>query len=315
MTRVACLSSVVLSILYWTVKYTPVLRITQASGAAESGANVPFLTIVPDSPLYLLWTVLTASFVSSNIVSLVASLATIFFGGKYLERVTSSREFAKLLMVTVLIPNTILLSTVLALSGLTQQESWLHLSIFGATAVQAGIIVAFKQQIPEHTVSIYKSPAKIRVRHLPILFVLATVLSIPVLGYIQMLQALLGFFSSWIYLRFYKTSSPDLGAPMMSLRGDASETFALSQFFPEALQPSVDRIANLGYDVFLSVGILKPFSSVFEESNELGRRSAGPVVGRAEAERRRTVALKALDIHLTRDVPVAISELPPQVGH
>lgn len=145
---------------------------------------------------------------------------------------------------------------------------------------------------------------------------MTTVLCIPVLGYIQAIQAVLGFFSSWIYLRFYKTSAPDLGATMMSLRGDASETFALSQFFPEALQPFVDRFANLGYDFFLSTGLLSPLGTILDDpSADFGRRSMGPAVGRAEAERRRTVALKALDIHLTRDAPVAVADLPPQVGH
>lgn len=320
-TRVTCLSSTFLSVVFWIVRYSSLSSSVTADptngvpSLPERDANVPSLTMVASKPVYLLWTLFTASFVASNILSLVMSLSIIFFGGRYLERIFSSKEFLKFLAVIVLASNTVLLSGVSVMAILTHDASWLDMPIYGSNALHAGVLVAFKQQIPEHTVSIAKSPVKMRVRHLPMLFLMATVVSVPVLGYVHLCQATLGFLSSWIYLRFYKTSVPDLGAQTLLLRGDASETFALSQFFPEVLQPPVERIAHYVYESFLSLGVVKPLGSTVDDYAEAGRKTAGTGVGRAEAERRRALALKALDDHLTKDTAVTVSDLPPQVTH
>jgi hypothetical protein len=96
-------------------------------------------------------------------------------------------------------------------------------------ALQAGLLVAFKQLVPEHTISIFKGVVKIRVKHFPVLFLLANTISGPLFGTdVAVVLAWIGFLSSWIYLRFYKRTFPDLGSNQApSLKGDASETFAL----------------------------------------------------------------------------------------
>lgn len=69
---------------------------------------LPQLTMMPrGSSLRYPWTFFTATFVEQNIVSFLISGATLFYGGKYLERAWSSAEFARFVLFLVMIPNLI----------------------------------------------------------------------------------------------------------------------------------------------------------------------------------------------------------------
>lgn len=188
--------------------------------------------------------------------------------------------------------------------------------IQGSVALQAAFLVAFKQLVPEHTVTILRGIVKIRVKHFPAIFLLGNTLSGVVIGTdTALVLSWLGFFTSWTYLRFYKLQ-PDLsgastGGP--GLRGDASETFAFAYFWPDIIQPGVATIADNIYNALTALGICTPFSAEAIESgneqamargegglpsllNQGGRRGGGGK--REEAERRRALALKALDQRL-----------------
>ena len=136
--------------------------------------------------------------------------------------------------------------------------------------------------------------------------------------------AWLGFITSWTYLRFYKkqidltsTSTGDSG-----MRGDASETFAFAYFWPDAVQPPIAVVASSLYNILVALKICTPFSAEEVESsiqqatargegglpsllNAEGRR--GGSGKREEAERRRALALRALDqkLHATANRPMA----------
>lgn len=71
-------------------------------------APLPQLTMVPRaSSLRFPWTFFTASFVEQNIVSFLISGATLFYGGRYLERAWNSAEFARFVLFMVTVPNLI----------------------------------------------------------------------------------------------------------------------------------------------------------------------------------------------------------------
>ena len=188
--------------------------------------------------------------------------------------------------------------------------------IQGSVALQAAFLVAFKQLVPEHTVTILKGIVKIRVKHFPAIFLLGNTISGVVIGTdTALVLSWLGFLTSWTYLRFYKRQ-PDLsgastGGP--GLRGDASETFAFAYFWPDFVQPPIAVISNNIYNALTALGICTPFSAeAIELSNDQamargegglpsllnqgGRRGGGGK--REEAERRRALALKALDQRL-----------------
>ena len=181
-------------------------------------------------------------------------------------------------------------------------------------ALQGAFLVAFKQLVPEHTVTILKGIVKIRVKHFPAIFLCANTISGLIVGTdTALILAWTGFLTSWIYLRFYKTQSDlsDTSTGGARLKGDASETFAFAYFWPDAVQPPIAAVADGIYNAFVAVHILSPFSAEDVETSNVqasargegglpsllnhGGRRGGK---REEAERRRALALKALDQRL-----------------
>lgn len=94
-----------------------------------------------------------------------------------------------------------------------------------------------------------------------------------------------GWLVSWFYLRFIKQNEG------MDFRGDRSETFAFSSWFPPFLQPYVAQLSRFVFGIAVKLHILRPWGP----SNDM---ETGHVNTRAEAERRRALALKALDQRL-----------------
>jgi hypothetical protein len=129
-----------------------------------------------------------------------------------------------------------------------------------------------------------------------------------------------GFLASWIYLRFYKPAFPDVEASQpFPLRGDASETFAFSEFFPEPAKPFVAAFSNQIYSILVSLKICTPFSEadVSASRGDTFMQRGTPGSARAEAERRRALALKALDQRLhaaTAGGSKTQPPPPPQTG-
>lgn len=97
------------------------------------------------------------------------------------------------------------------------------------------------------------------------------------------------------------------------VRGDASETFAFAYFWPDAVQGPMVAVSDAVFNALVALRVCTPFSAdEIESSNEQaqargerglptlmdggGRRGAGG--RREEAERRRALALKALDERL-----------------
>lgn len=181
-------------------------------------------------------------------------------------------------------------------------------------ALEASFLVGLKQLIPEHTVSIFKGAIRMRVKHFPAVFILANMLSGPLLGTdTAVWLSFFGFLTSWIYLRFYRISeisSAATGGEGTIMKGDASDTFALVTFFPDVLHPVLSPLCDGVYSTLVHLRVCTPFS---EEAIEAGNESAASRaegglpnimegraggVRRAEAERRRAIALKALDQRL-----------------
>ena len=197
--------------------------------------------------------------------------------------------------------------------------SYRETSIDGALALEAAFLVAFKQLVPEHTVSLLNSAIRIRVKHFPAIFVLLNTISGPLFGTdTALFLGWFGFLTSWIYLRFYRISPTFATAETgqgTNIRGDASDTFAFSHFFPDTIQAAIAPICDKVYDTMVAFRICTPFTeSAVDAGNEqaIARAEGGlpslmdPSGGdakfggrREEAERRRALALKALDARLS----------------
>ncbi|KAI9875408.1 MAG: hypothetical protein M1830_008521 [Pleopsidium flavum] len=305
LTRILLVVLVALSILYNAIRYRQWID------------SVAYLAIEPQSALIYPWVFLSAALVEQNIVTLLIAGATILYGGKYLERAWSSAEFGKFLLTVSLIPNILAWGVYLVLFAIIGDEKGLTTTINGSIALQASFLVAFKQLVPEHTVTIARGFIKIRVKHFPAIFLVANTISGVVFGTdTALVLAWLGILTSWTYLRFYKWQ-PDLSSASTSgvsgIRGDASETFAFAYFWPDVVHGPIAAVSDSIYNALVALRICTPFSAEdVETSNEQamargegglpsllnqgGRR--GGSGKREEAERRRALALKALDQRL-----------------
>jgi membrane associated rhomboid family serine protease len=120
-TRILLISLLSLSFLYnvarWRLLDTS-LRLTSPS----SVTMVPYLPLVPSQFFLYPWTLLTATFVEQNIFTVVLNAATIFYGGKYLERAWGSREFGKFILIVALIPNLVAVPIYLLWGVMTTDE-------------------------------------------------------------------------------------------------------------------------------------------------------------------------------------------------
>ncbi|RKU47321.1 hypothetical protein DL546_003207 [Coniochaeta pulveracea] len=270
--------------------------------SADSEIVIPYLNLIPQLSLTYPWTFLTTTFVESNIFTLSIAGFTLFNGGRYLERAWSSREFGKFLLVTSLLPNLLTFGVLIFFFTLSRNESWTLTTIAGTIPLQISFLVAFSQLVPAHTVTLFRGILSLRVPRFPLLYIgLVALLSMtPLLTSASLLLAIFGFLTSWTYLRFYKTVFPDLDSSTQpaSLRGDASETFAFHEFFPGPVKPIVASISAAIFDALVAVRICTPFSSTEGYQHQQHQHRGVPGSARAEAERRRALALKALDQRL-----------------
>ncbi|KAL1964031.1 hypothetical protein VTN77DRAFT_7577 [Rasamsonia byssochlamydoides] len=318
-TRILLISLLALSFLYNVARWRQLEQPTGGASTTTRSPIVPYLTLVPSRFIYYPWTLLTATFVEQNIFTVMLNAATLFYGGKYLERAWGSREFGKFILVISLIPNALTVPIYLFWAAVTGSQLRGLTQICGGVALQVSFLVAFKQLVPEHTVTILKGLMKVRVKHFPALFLLLNTISGVVFGTdTAAVLAWLGLLTSWSYLRFYKRQ-PDLTGTStngLGIKGDASETFTFASFFPDAIQPPIAFVADQIYAGLVALKICTPFSAEdIASSNEhaLARgqaglpsllnngRSGGGFRGmgkREEAERRRALALKALDQRL-----------------
>ncbi|KAF2839653.1 cytochrome c oxidase subunit I [Patellaria atrata CBS 101060] len=295
------------------------------------GHGVPWLSVIPGQSIVYPWTFLTATLVEQNLFALLITGPALFYGGRYLERAWSSQEYAKFMLFIGVIPNILSFALYVFAFVLSRNEAALTTTISGGISIQAAFLVAFKQLVPEHTVSVMRNIIRMRVKHFPAIFLLTNTISGLVFGTeTAMFLAWFGFFTAWIYLRFYRRSptlSAATGGEPETIKGDASDTFAFAFFFPEPLHTPVAGVADRVYDVLVTLRVCTPFSSEdIDASNEQasaradGRlpslmnsrpgRSGGR---REEAERRRALALKVLDQRLGAATSKPIQHPAPAV--
>lgn len=96
--------------------------------SANSEIVIPYLNLIPQLSLIYPWTFLTTTLVESNVFTLAIAAVTLYHGGRYLERAWSSKEFAKFLLITALIPNTLCFGVMVTLFTVTRNESWTYVT-------------------------------------------------------------------------------------------------------------------------------------------------------------------------------------------
>jgi len=85
---------------------------------------VPYLQLVPQLSLIYPWTFISTTLVENNVFTLAVAGVALFYGGRYLERAWTSREFVKFLVITAVIPNVITFGTLVVLFAVTGDMLW-----------------------------------------------------------------------------------------------------------------------------------------------------------------------------------------------
>ncbi|KAF9486292.1 DUF1751-domain-containing protein [Pholiota conissans] len=253
-----------------------------------------YMTIVPGSAFYAPWTLFTSVFVEITIFELIASLIFVPASLKYLERLWGSVETLKFIVVSIVASNIIALGfNWIEFIATRNADLFLFgMRYHGQMALQIAILVAFTQLIPEHQVQIL-GVIKARVKSLPMGYLtLSTVLCF--IGFqCPWIIIQFGWFVGWIYLRFYKKNPGD-SVGGVDTYGDRSETFSLISWFPPFMHYPLTLLGNFVYSLATRFHLIPNGGS----DVELGSYGQVPGTARAEAERRRAMALKALDQRL-----------------
>jgi membrane associated rhomboid family serine protease len=251
----------------------------------------PYMTLVPGSIIYAPWTLLTSAFVETAILEFIASLIFVPASLKYLERLWGSIETAKFIVVTIVFSNIITMGVNwIEFIATRNADLFLYgMRYHGQMALQIGILVAFTQLIPEHQVQLF-GVIKARVKSLPMAYLtLSTVLCI--LGWqCPWIVIQFGWFVSWVYLRFYKKTISD-SPGLQDTYGDRSETFSLVSWFPPFMHYPLTLLGNFVHSLATRLHLIPSSGADLEH----GGYALLPGTARAEAERRRAMALKALD--------------------
>jgi len=260
---------------------------------------IPYLTLLPGRSFLFPWTLITAGFVEPHFVGLLFSLIALPPSFRYLERLWGAFETAKFIAIVITVSNLIAFFVNWIEYAVLGSDLFLYkMDYYGLTALQVGVLVAFTQLIPEHQLQFFGS-VKIRVKRLPMAYV--TVSNIACLIGYQSPWILIqfGWLVSWVYLRFYKRTTDALSG--IDTYGDRSETFAFIHWFPPFVHKPLSMISTFVHDLAVRVRVIRPFSPSADDL-ETGvyssLSSTQPGGARAEAERRRALALKALDTRL-----------------
>jgi len=257
-------------------------------------AYIPYLTLVPGSSLFYPWTFITSALVEVTILELIFSLVVIPPSLRYFERLWGTIETLKFIFVCVTLPNLIAFAfNWIEFVATTNADLFLYgMQYHGQMALFTSILVAFTQIIPEHQVQIFGF-LRARVKRLPMAYMTFSVV-MTLLGFqCPYITIQFGWFVSWIYLRFYKRHVTDTLGGIVTY-GDRSETFALTSWFPPFLHGPVSVLGNVIYKIATRFRLIPSSTTHDLESGY----SQVPGSARAEAERRRALALKALDQRL-----------------
>lgn len=197
------------------------------------------------------WTLLSCAFLSDSILTALAYAVAVLFLARIVEPIHGGRELLKFLSAVIVLTSclTVAVVTVLYYATVTSEKSShkeglshagdiLFRPMGGFEAGAAALLVAVKQLIPDNEVALLGGALRFRAKHLPGLFISVVVVGSLALG--SAVRAipftLFGTYLAWLYLRFVQSRN--------GVRGDLSEEFRLASFFPQPLQPPVDRIAG-----------------------------------------------------------------------
>ncbi|XP_071711440.1 rhomboid-like protein 19 [Rutidosis leptorrhynchoides] len=198
---------------------------------------VTYVALIPARTIPFGWNLITAGYIEQTIHGVLSSTIGLLFIGKLLEPIWGSREFLKFIFIVNFLTSVCVFITAISLYYVTMQENYLYLPVSGFSGVLSGLLVGVKQIIPDQELS----PLQIKAKWLPsIVLLLAIVMSFFVTEPSEFLPVLIfGTYIGWIYLRYFQKKQET------GFKGDPSDEFSFSTFFPEFMRPVIDPIASI----------------------------------------------------------------------
>ncbi|KAK5834662.1 Transmembrane protein [Gossypium arboreum] len=251
-------------------------------------SSVIYLALIPARTIPFGWNLITAGYIEQSLHGVVVSVIGLLFMGKLLEPIWGSKEFLKFIFIVNFLTSVCVFTTAIALYYITREENYLYMPLSGFHGVLAGFLVGIKQIVPDQELSLLKIKAK----WLPSLMLLISIaISFFTPDSATYLPTLIfGAYMGWIYLRYFQRK------PEAKHRGDPSEDFAFSTFFPEFLRPIIDPIASVFHRMLCG----KSEASTNAQGYTVG---GAPLIGSdpIEASRRRERGARALEERLAAE--------------
>jgi membrane associated rhomboid family serine protease len=256
---------------------------------------VTYLALIPARTIPFGWNLITAGYIEQTLHGVIISTIGLLLIGKLLEPIWGSKEFFKFIFVINFLTSVCVFITAISLYYVTREETYLYVPLSGFHGVLSGLLVGVKQIIPDQELTLLRIKAK----WLPSLALLVSiVISFFVEDSRKYLPTLIfGTYVSWIYLRYLQRKQET------KLRGDPSDEFAFSTFFPEILRPVINPVASL-FDRMLCGRAETGYDG---EGQTLGGIPL-PVSDSIEASRRRERGARALEERLASERSAAAAE-------
>ncbi|KAI4384035.1 hypothetical protein MLD38_009807 [Melastoma candidum] len=255
--------------------------------------SLTYLALIPARTIPFAWNLITAGYIEQTIYGVVISTVGLLLMGKMLEPVWSSREFLKFIFIVNFLTSLWVFVTAIVLYYATTKESYLYMPLSGFHGVLAGFLVGVKQIFSDQELPFLKLKAKWLPSILLLLAGISSFFSSEPVTYLPTLC--FGAYMGWIYLRYWQKK------PETKFKGDPSDEFSFSSFFPEFLRPVIDPIATLFGRLLCGKREIQPeFDDHDMSSNPLP--GSDPI----EASRRRERGARALEERLAAERLAAV---------
>jgi len=247
-------------------------------------------------PKFRIWTFATHSFMETHWWHALVDIIIINLYGKLLEPLWGTIEMINFYLLVNTVAGIATSFIYVMLYGLTFDPSFLfEIRIHGLPGYIAAFSVAVKQIMPDH-VLLNLPLGKIRNRHVPILVLLLAII-VNIFGGVSGTYPWLfgmGLLTSWTYLRFYQKHNN-------KTTGDSADHFMFASFFPEPISPFVAVVANTFFSLLVRMKICKRQVHRYNMAAPSGSITVSlPGTNAEDAERRRQIALKALNERLSK---------------
>ncbi|KAI8781956.1 transmembrane protein 115 [Biomphalaria glabrata] len=259
---------------------------------------IPYITITPGyvmPPNFRVYSFILYCFVELHFWHVLADVAVIVLFGKLLEPLWGARDMLIFFVITNLGVGITTAFLYFFIYLVTLNEEYLfEVNIYGLSGYIAGFCVAVKQVMPDHCLATLPF-GKLRNTHIPLTLLILIIL-LRIAGLLPgpyPYMFLNGMIVSWIYLRFYQKHTN-------GNRGDMADNFSFASFFPSQFQPLIAIISNSIFSALVKVKLCKKPQRRYDVSSPTTITVTLPGTEPHDAERRKQLALKALNERLSK---------------